>query len=79
MCKRFSTKSRNDANMDGTVRLTSLVYLAPSSLGRYARRGVNAAPKTGDGVVSWFGFALREALNMLFDSANNSTAHVIRP
>jgi len=44
LCKRFSTKSRNDANMDGTVRLTPLVYLVPSSLGRYARRGVNAAP-----------------------------------
>ena len=45
LCKRFSTKSRNDANMDGTARLTSLVYLAPSSLGWYARRGVNAAPR----------------------------------
>ena len=45
LCKRFSTKPGNDANMDGTARLTSLVYLAPSSLGRYARRGVNAVPR----------------------------------
>ena len=35
------------------------------------------AQKIGDGVVSWFAFLLREALNMLFDSVNNSAIHIL--